>query len=550
MTSSETWVYTPAGKRILRVPELPKRDLISHLLKNRFIRKEERDLFLYPSPDDFVLWEEWQELSKTVYALYDAVSRGDPLHLHADYDVDGISSLVMLRAVLRAAGASVSYSLPHRFREGYGLHLRHVEEAERAGAKVLVTLDNGSNASRELAAARKRGLHVIVIDHHGCDGLPALPPGVIFCNPSVSAPSGCRHLATAGVVMKICEGLARLGDLRVSRSSLMRMAVLGTLCDQVPLIGENRTIARLGLKYLSVPKNPFLTCLFQNLGIRGKPSVSDITFRVGPRLNAPGRLGDASGVVDSFFLPPDGPLDKAVQSLNLANRERQKIQEKVWRQARERVAPEEPVVVLKDPSWHYGVLGIVAARLARELDKPVILLGGENDVLKGSGRSVKGVNLHHLIRKQEEFLNSGGGHPMAVGITLRKENFSRFKESLTAEAHQVIGNRRPTLESEALLNIDDLNGQTLKELRSLAPHGPGNPDPVFYSTGLSLHGTPRAMGSNHLMLRVSGEKRILPAVFWDGQSCGALPARLGIVYTIEPEGRYPSRLVIRGFHSA
>jgi len=538
-------VSTPAGRRRLVIPEGPQ-DLpvFDSILHSRGVTSENRAAFLSPEYKDLTPWSLWPAAENVVRRLFKAVELKEAIHIHSDYDVDGITSLVMIKAVLDLLGAQVTFSLPHRFEEGYGLHPSHVDEAVHHGARLLLTADNGATAHESLDMAIQKGLDPIVLDHHLCDGKTI--PGVLMCNPAVEAPEPLKHLAAAGVAMKVAQGLAEMGKLAINPDSFLRLATMGTLCDQVPLLGENRTITSLGLKALNSPTNLFLTALYKVSGVRLPISTTDITFRIGPRINAAGRLGDARRVVDYFLCRDSEAARHAAEELDRENRLRQGLQDQVTREALERIASDDPVAVLYDPDWHYGVLGIAAAKVVQSTGRPAILLTKEGTSLKGSGRSIPGVDLHAAIHPFSSFLLSFGGHAMAIGLSLEEKDLGPFSLALQEYLARIGTDGLSAIEVDAVLSIDDLTPELLADLQKLQPCGPGNREPLFASTMVTLDAPVQRFGNGHLRSNLRGQVRSMPFIFWNGEECTPLPESCSILYHVDFWNHTP-RVSMKGY---
>jgi single-stranded-DNA-specific exonuclease len=424
-----------------------------------------------------------------------------------DYDVDGVSATALLLAALRACGLRAEAILPHRLVDGYGLQVSHVVEAVRRGAAVLLTVDCGSTAHAAVEEALAAGLAVVVVDHHLPDR--PLPAAVAHVNPrQVECPYPFRDLAAAGLALKLALALGeRLGrPLPVER--LLRVACLGTVADMVPLLGENRVIAALGLKALAATRSRGLRALFRQAQVAAPLSATDVAFRIGPRLNAAGRLGSAEPALDLLLTRDDEVALQLAEQLERLNADRQRQEQQVVEEASARVAARPalpPFVVEWSPDWHRGVVGIAASRLVRAHRRPTLLLGVDGELATGSGRSVPGVALHEFLQPWAGELERFGGHAQAVGLTARADRLPALRAAWEAAAArwppEVLGASEVY---ELELQPRHVTRELLRQLVRLEPHGEGNPRPLARVGPLRLHGSPRPFGRGHLRALATG----------------------------------------------
>jgi single-stranded-DNA-specific exonuclease len=479
--------------------------------------------FLRPDPaalhDPFLL----KGAAEAADVLVRAARSKRRIVVFGDYDVDGVTSVAQLRAALLRAGADAVAFLPHRLRDGYGLRADTVRRVLRElRPAVLVTVDCGITAVEGVACARAAGVEVIVTDHHLVPD--ALPAGAVVVNPRQP---GCsypeKELAASGIAMKIAEAVAARAGVRVARESLLRAASLGTIADLVPLTGENRTIAALGLAALANPKSPGLRALLSESGIApGRaPTSEEVAFRIAPRLNAAGRL-DTARLALSLFEERDPARARAIASeLSRQNAERQAIERRVTAEARERVAREcdlerDAVILLASAGWHRGVLGIAASRLAREYGRPVLLFSLEDGRARGSGRSIPGISLHETLKEIEGLFEEFGGHEQAVGASLPETGVEKLREAARAlfAVHLPGMLLAPVDEAEASLSVPEVGAELLLWLERLEPHGVGNPRPVFASR-VRPAAPFRALGTSGLRGRLeNGPGRDLACISW------------------------------------
>ena len=455
--------------------------------------------------------------------LVSTARRGKRVVVFGDYDVDGVTAVAQLRAALSRVGADSAAFIPHRLRDGYGLKPDTVRRvlAQLAPA-TIVTVDCGITAVEGVACARAAGVEVIVTDHHLVPD--ELPAGAIVVNPKQpGCPYPYKELAASAIAMKIGQAVARRGGVRLSQDSLLRAACLGTIADLVPLEGENRVIAALGLAALSSCRAPGLRALLAEAGLApgAAPTSEDVAFRIGPRLNAAGRL-DTATLALSLFEERDGAkAGEIARELSARNAERQTLERRVVGQARARIeaspdALQSAVIVEADPSWHRGVLGIAASRLAREYHRPVLLFGLEGDRATGSGRSIPGVSLHRIMKELADYFLEFGGHEQAAGATLPARRFEAFRE----EARALFSARIPaaallrSAEAEAELPIEQICPDLAAELARLEPHGAANPRPVFLARGVEAAGPFLPVGSTGLRGRLRAPQGDVRCIAW------------------------------------
>ena len=483
-------------------------------------------------------------MAEAVGVLVSAASAGRRIVVFGDYDVDGVTAVAQLRAALRRAGADAVAFLPHRLRDGYGLKPETVRRVlERDRPAVIVTVDCGVTALEGVACARAAGVEVVITDHHLVGS--QLPEGAVVVNPRQP---GCEYpykeLAACGIAFKLALAIAARAGFPLSLESLLRVACLGTIADLVPLTGENRVIAAGGLAALALARAPGLRALLAESGIAPQtaPDAEDVAFRVAPRLNAAGRLDTAELALALFEERGEGRSAEIARELSRRNAERQSIERRVVAEARARLeragGPGDTVIVESDPGWHRGVLGIAASRLAREYHRPAILFGFDGDRAVGSGRSIPGVPLHDTLQDLAEFFTEFGGHDQAVGGSLPAARLDAFREA--ARAHFAARMRPEVLERVEEADLDlPLEGATdelLAEIAALAPHGMGNPRPVFHCGETEFEFEPSPLGEHGLRGRLRRTGASLPCLTWSPESVGPLARpgkRIAILYRLQ-----------------
>ena len=479
-----------------------------------------------------------------------AVENGEKIVLYGDYDVDGITGVAILHACLTMVGADVETYVPHRLDEGYGVNTPAVASICADGARLIVTVDCGISAVEPLALAASEGVDVIVTDHHTPG--PALPPAEAVVHPLVGGAYPNADLCGAGVAFKLAWQVAReiCGETRVDEAmqtflvEAVALAALGTIADVVPLVGENRVLAHHGLKGLAATQHVGLRALLASAGLAGETlDAYHVGFRLGPRLNAAGRLGHAREAVELLTRPTAARAEEIARDLDRRNTERQEIDGAITAEAADRViaagldSPEAHAIVLGSETWHGGVIGIVASRLVERFNKPAVLVSFAGPVGHGSGRSVEGVDLFAALEACGEHLAGFGGHAMAGGIRIERARLDDFAEALDA---YVRDHRRDTA-AERVLHVDAetalaaLSYRAVGHLARLAPFGRGNPAPLVAVRGCRLLGAPRRMGrGGQAVSLVLGQGAATCRAV--GFSMGDLPDHLAGANTVDVAG--------------
>ncbi len=434
-------------------------------------------------------------LEAAVQRLRRAMRDGEEILVFGDYDVDGVTSTVILVDVLTRYGIYPRFVVPKRLEEGYGLSEAALKRAITEGGRpdLLIAVDCGTSSRAEVALLRSAGIDVIILDHH--TSKESLPEDCLVVNPHVHDPEDApwKHLCAVGLVFKFIHGLLKAlredgDDLahEIRLRDYLDLVTLGTIADLVPLIGENRVFVRHGLKLLRETRRVGLAALFEVGGIQLGSEITpfDISFRIGPRINASGRLGDASEPIKLLLGADLQECRQTAMDLDASNRDRQAIERAIAEEAESRVKDaygEDPGIILFHPEWHAGVVGIVASRLTNRFHRPALVLGAEGGLAKGSGRSVPGINLVEVLKPCADLLENWGGHPMAVGLTVDPANIEKLREAFCASILRNTAGElpEPIIEIAAELDPKELNEQLLHDLDHLAPFGQGNEEPVF-----------------------------------------------------------------------
>ena len=492
--------------------------IVARLLTNRgFVEPTEVRGFLEPQlsqlHDPCLL----PDIDKAVARIRQAVAKGERVLVYGDYDADGVTATALLLRFFRLMGLETSHYIPCRIGEGYGLNLDAVEKLSEKVNKerlhgpvdLIVTVDCGTSSDLEIELAGEYGVDVIVTDHH--EPGQGVPRACAVVNPKLTGSLyPFRELAGVGVAFKLAWALAQsfspgkrvTDEFREFLLDAMGLVAIGTVADVVPLIGENRVFATYGLQALRESTDPGIHALVEQAGITGRAiRPSDVAFKLGPRLNAAGRMAHADLCVDLFTSESLPDAEAIACELETNNRERQRVQADILRSVRDVLASDPKwhdrrSIVLAHEDWHPGVVGIVASRIAEEWHRPVILLGIRDGVARGSARSVPGFDLYEAVEACGELLMAFGGHAGAAGMSLLAERVDAFSEQFEAE----VAARIRGIESTGLLDVDTevplaaLDRNLVRELDRMAPFGKGNPAPVLACSGVTVAGQPRVLG--------------------------------------------------------
>jgi single-stranded-DNA-specific exonuclease len=494
------------------------------LLRKGFRCTEEVENFLRPRlsslSDPFLLPQMRAAVSRVVAAL----DRHERIVLFGDYDVDGVTSLALLAEMLRGYGAISEAFLPLRMEEGYGLSRESVERClEQHRPQLLVAVDCGTASTGEIAALKKRDVDVIVLDHH--EPKSELPDCVAVVNPKADPTSPFHYLCSVGIVFKLCHALLKTRPLPgFDLKSKLDLVALGTVADIVPLVHENRVLVQRGAIEIARTARIGLTKLMQLARVRPPILPEDIGYRLGPRLNAAGRLSTAEKSLRLLLTHEEGEAAALAAELDQQNRTRQEVEKQIVAAAIESIDKEfnparDAAIVTAARGWHSGVLGIVASRIARKYHRPAIVIGfDENGMGKGSGRSIDGLNLMEALTRCADTLDKFGGHEMAAGLAVRAENFERFAATFRSSARELLSEEalQRSLRLDHELPFTDIDVQFLGWHELLQPFGNGNPQPIFFARAVEPVVPPRVSNDKHLIFRLRQGDRHRRAVYFDG----------------------------------
>lgn len=482
--------------------------------------EEEIHDFLYPAVenlhDPFLM----RDMERAVGRIIRAVKNKERILIYGDYDVDGVTGTSLLIRLLKRIGADVCYYIPHRRREGYGLSLEGVKYALKHYVNLIITVDCGSGAAGVIGEALKNEIDVIVTDHHEVRG--ELPRGVPFLNPLFDD-YPFKYLSGCGVAFKLARGIVR--TLGLSEKELFwefDLVALSTVCDVVPLIGENRIFVKHGMRCIKKSRNRGVRALLDVSGLKGKDITTyHLGFVLGPRVNAQGRLEDASLAVRLFITEDEQEALLIARKLSIENQKRMTIERKIVEEASllaEKMKGRYGFVIdCKD--WHPGVVGIAASRIAGRFYRPTVLISVVDGIGKGSGRSIPEFNLYDALKECQDMFLSFGGHKFACGITIDPANIERFRESFDDIAKRQLEKQEliPKLQIDATISLEDITPQVVEELSLLAPYGTANPVPVFLSRGLQVVGYPNLIKNQHLKFNLSEKGKLIKAIAFNNK---------------------------------
>lgn len=545
------WIVRPPDDRAAQfAAELGVSSIVAGLLLARgYSDSVAAKTFLNPSLDQLHDPLRMLGMSDAVERLLRAIDNHEPILIYGDYDVDGTTGTAVLLRALRILGATAGYHVPHRFTEGYGIQQAALEKASRDGYKLVVSVDCGIRAHEPLLWARDNGLDVIITDHHLPDEDEGAPPAFAVLNPNQK---GCtypdKNLAGVGVAFKLVHALFRERGREKQVPGFLKMVAIGTVADVAKLVGENRAIVALGLSDLPRAVNYGLRALIEIAGCEGEMNAYDLGFRIGPRINAAGRMDAASAVVDLFNAKNKEEARHLAEHLDTRNRERMDAQREIFNRAveefesgAERAAQTHAAIIAGD-GWHRGVIGLAASKIAERLNRPCVVISFDGDVGHGSARSIEAYHLFNGLTSCRDLLDKFGGHSHAAGLSIRRERVPEFRRRLNEHAASCLteDDLTPALRIDAEIGASDLCFQLSKDLSLLEPFGAGNPRPVFATKGLRVLGEPRVIKEQHLKLRVAGENnRPFEAIWWRGlEEAAATPQanqRIGLAYEFEAQ---------------
>lgn len=506
---------------------------ISRLLVLRGIKSiEEADKFLNPSMSDLHDPFLMQDMDKAVDRLNKAIGAKEKIMIYGDYDVDGTTSVALVYRYLQNYYSNIEYYIPTRYEEGYGISKKSIDYAESIGVSLVIVLDCGIKAVDEIAYAKSRGIDFIICDHHVPDDV--LPDAVAILNPKLeNNPYPFKHLSGCGVGYKfmhafaISNGLSNMFEL----DSLLDLVAISIAADIVPLIGENRILTHFGLKRLNSNPNTGLRNIIKICGLSNKEiTISDVIFKIGPRINASGRMQSGIEAVELLVSKDSADAYRKAKNIDQYNKDRKELDKRITEEANAILANDKDIATSKKPiviynkDWHKGIIGIVASRLTELYYKPAIVLTLSNGLATGSSRSVRGFDIYKAIESTRDLLENFGGHTYAVGLSLKEENIPEFTRRFEQYVMENITPEQLTqmISVDCEISFDKINADLLYYLRLLNPFGPGNQKPIFVSKNVFDYGTSKLVGKNleHIKLELidSSSNRVFNGIAFNQAS--------------------------------
>lgn len=514
-------------------------EIIARVLLNRGIVEDDTiNNFLYPKLenlyDPFLL----NDMEIAVDRIIECKEKNEKITIYGDYDVDGITSIATLSKFLTELGIENDYYLPNRLDEGYGLNNNALDKIVRNGTKLLITVDCGISAYNEIEYAKEIGMEVVVTDHHECP--EKLPNALAIIDPKRDDSTyPFSSLAGVGVTFKLIHAISlKLGLDRKKYLKYLDIVCLGTVADIVPLIDENRIIVNYGLMLVRETRNVGLKALIDIAGYANIDSTA-ISFGIAPRINACGRMGEAEIALKLLLTGLDVEAKEIALKLNDLNKERQEVEKRIINEAIEIIERDKlhqrDIIIVANENWHHGVIGIVASKITELYYKPTVLISLEDGEGKGSGRSIEGFDLHEALTNCGEYLEKFGGHEMAIGLSLKEENFEKFREKLQEETSNKIDKEAaPSIKIDAIINPKDINFEIFKYMKLLEPYGESNASPLFVSKNLKVESVRLLSNDKHLKLTLKSGNIVLNAI---GFNLGDKQVRIGdkvdLVYALE-----------------
>ena len=491
--------------------------IVARLLALRGITASNATKFLSPSLDHLHSPYLMRGMTAAVDRLSAAIANKEGILIYGDYDVDGTTAVVILKTAIELCGGAADFHVPHRIKEGYGIKDDVIERAAVGGIKVVISVDTGIRAFQAAETARRVGIDLIVTDHHLPEAHEGVPNAWAVLNPNQQGCDyPCKELCGAGVAFKIAQALfgkfKDAADQARLIPSFLKMVAIATIADAVPLVGENRIIARLGLEGLRRPVNGGLKALMEVSGLNGERAVNagDVGFRLGPRINAAGRMDVARDVIELFTCKDQDRCKDIAEKLNQLNMERQAEEQRIVAEIEAQLAAEPDLtgkfcMVFDGDGWHRGVVGIVASRVVEKTGRPALVIAKEAEEAHGSGRSITAFHLLNALESCHDLFTRFGGHAHAVGFAMPSKDVPALKQRLNTYAQAMLTPKDllPELRIDAEITLSSVTPELLDDLGRLEPFGHGNREPVFSSSSVSLLMPPRILKEKHIKLRLN-----------------------------------------------
>lgn len=530
---NKKWEYYNFDKE--KIKEISQKfnlpEFIAKILVNRNVIEDKKiKVFLDPTRNDFYNPYLLNDMEKAVNRIIEAINNKQKIIIYGDYDVDGITSITVLKKFIQDRGIEIGYYIPDRLNEGYGLNKEAVKKIANEKYELMITVDCGITALEDVKYANSLGMDVIVTDHH--EPLDIIPEALAVVNPKrKDSTYPFKNLAGVGVVFKLIQAISQKMELPEKEYlKYLDLVCIGTISDIVPLVDENRVIAKLGLKLVCVTKNIGLRELINSIRFK-KIDSNAVSFGIAPRINACGRMGHAEEAIKLFLTENLVEAGDIADNLNKYNVTRQSIERKIYDEALEKIEKNnmnlENSIILGGENWHHGVIGIVASKITETFNKPSILICFDGEEGKGSGRSIVGFDLHEALCKTSEYLEKYGGHEMAVGLSLKRSNFDSFKEKFQEIVEKSdIKDIVPIIKIDDEIDLKNVTMDMVREIDKLQPFGEENKVPIFLFRNLKIDSIRAISDGKHLKLSLKYSNGWIDAI---GFNMGELVEQ----YTIE-----------------
>ncbi len=514
MANQKKWVLLNKKNSADEIKDLSRRYNIPPIVASILLNRGITDIgeFLAPSTDNLLDPFLMLGMKEACELILETVNKNEKITVYGDYDVDGITSTAILVSFLRKHGADCDYYIPDRREEGYGINVSAIEKIASSGTKLIITVDCGITATNEIKKAKELGMEVIVTDHHECKD--ELPKASVILNPKQP---GCgypfKKLAGVGVVFKLLVALTtRLKyHLKQLYDEYLDLVAIGTIADVMPLVGENRIIVKRGLALIPYTVNKGVKAIIDASDTdTGHITTNTVGFIIAPKINAAGRVGDPKCAVELLLATDDVTARNYAEILTEENHQRQETEMCILDDALSLIENDKSfkndyVLVLSRDGWHHGIIGIVASKISEKFSKPTILISTENGVGKGSGRSIKGLNLFHALENSSSLLLKYGGHELAAGLSVASENIALFRKNINDYAKNVLTKEDfiPIIDIDCELPLKYVNLSTIERMTVLEPYGMNNPCPVFYARNLFIASQRLLKDGKHIKLTLS-----------------------------------------------
>ena len=518
---NKKWEVNEAGEILINKisDEFNVSRLVASIIANKGLKdSSEIEVFLHPRRSDFHNPFLMPDMEIAVNRIIKAIENHEKVAIYGDYDVDGITSSTVLKRFLSERGLETDVYIPNRLYEGYGLNNNEINEIAKTGHTLIITVDCGITGKEEVALANSLGIDTIVTDHHEPPQDGILPEAVAVIDAKrKDSKYPFNGLAGVGVAFKLIQAISiKLGIKEEEYLKYLDLVCIGTISDIVPLVDENRTISKLGLRLVKQTKNIGLKVLLDSIGYQ-KIDSNTISFGVAPRINACGRMGHEKEALELFLTNNIEEAKKITQNLNQYNLERQEIEKRIFNEVQEMMQnPEErkqPCIVLGGENWHHGVIGIVSSKITDMYFKPSILVCFEGNLAKGSGRSIPGFDLHEALEDCDTYIKQFGGHSMAVGVTIERNNFSKFKEELEEYGTKMnISSIVPVIKIDEKIQLQDISIKDIKDLELLEPFGEGNKMPLFQISNVKIASIRALSEGKHLKMTLKDDNKFIDTI--------------------------------------